>query len=448
MTSLFLNKIPDDKKFSSRIEPALIRLLSSTKRKELRNQVVLILFQLFNITDSKATSSLVDKKLGFESMKIAYLFKLPKTLPIKLDAEFNSSTDGSRDNFDEVIEPAIEQIWLEMNDASTQVGTAQFELILAALGILELFCTNKRKFHPWLRSRFFKSGCFPVHSMKAAYAKKCKINLLLGKIFLMSVNLRGQKVDETDMKILREIDGFLISQLSANDPNVSSDSIRMVVQLSCQIEQIELSGFLPGLSSGSLKHITGSYLFSDGHICITGSKRSLLNYLLQQIDLLKITDFILSHFCSLLEELTKMHNMEIFQNSQISVIISIEETIANLLDAANHIIRTGCATNRLKTWMKSLGDTFDEVAHMQKHVQLKFFEILSLVGKVGELEGEILDSRKEDFIKMWRLELLEPCIVARILFILRKNSEFVHIIHKILVRHVEENDEKSEYESM
>ena len=136
----------------------MIRLLGSTKKKELRNQIIILLKQLFSNLNTKCDNSKEEDSnvFKFNQPEIRSCFAAHRKI-FKAD-DFSSSNSQVReqvsDNESSVLSPAIEQIWLEVCHESCQINRSELELILSIFHIIKsrLLSSKNRNANPKITS--------------------------------------------------------------------------------------------------------------------------------------------------------------------------------------------------------------------------------------------------------------------------------------------------------
>merc|ERR1719285_796515 len=165
--------MPYDKYFTDRTQASLINLLSSTKRKELRNKILLIFRKLTFINE---TTEKVIPSFQFDSDQIKIHLKLNI---ITIARSLSSSTGGvggvasgveSKAIF-EALKPAIEQAWIE--NCAVRCGKDELDQFSAMIELIDDLVKKEVNVHNWLRVRL--ATPFPVQ-LKTSPLVRTKIH--------------------------------------------------------------------------------------------------------------------------------------------------------------------------------------------------------------------------------------------------------------------------------
>ena len=422
----YLNGFREPKKAS------LIRLLGSTKKKELRNQIIILLKQLFSNLNVKCDVSKEESNVfKFNQPEIRSCFAAHRNI-FKAD-DFSSSNSQVReqdsDNESSVLQPAIEQVWLEVCHESCQVNRSELELILSIFDIIKCRLLSS-KTHLWLKNRFFKK--YPSN-LKANSQKQNKINVELGQLFVISC-LSRKKLDKSDWAVLEKIEANSIVVFEESN-QLDNDVAKVLILSCCEIENLRLK-FNTKTKSNSINFLIDSdesYILSDK---INSTRRLLIEHLTTEISSIEaVSKFFMKNGTVLMEHLLHQYQ-DAMGSENITLSMGIEATIFKILIGLNQILRFNTNTEAMIGRLVALFENnLESFCLMSVKVQIAFSNLLNLLPET-EIQ-KCINPNIQSILALWQAQIIEPRFMIRLTsFMLSCVGSKVDICRQILLRSV------------
>ena len=410
---------------------SLIRLLGSTKKKELRNQIIILLKQLFSNLNTKSDNSKQETNiLKFNRPELRSCFAAHRSI-FKSD-DFSSSNSQLReqdsDNESSVLQPAIEQIWLEVCHESCQINRSELELILSIFDIIKNRLLSS-KTHLWLKNRFFKK--YPSN-LKANSQKQNKINVELGQLFVISC-LSRKKLDKSDWSVLEKIEANSIEVFEESN-QLDNDVAKVLILSCCEIENLRLK-FNMKTESNSINFLIDSdesYILNDK---INSTRRLLIEHLSTEISSIEtVSRFFNKNGTVLLEHLLNQYQ-DAMGSENMTLSMGIETTIFKILIGLNQILRFNTNTEMMVDRLVALFQhNLESFCLMSVKVQIAFSNLLNLLPEI-QIQ-KCIKPNIQSIMALWQAQIIEPRFMIRLAsFMLSNDNEnSIDICRQILLR--------------
>lgn len=410
-----INCFEPAKYFTERTQVSLINLLGSTKRKELRNQIILIFQKL--VFKEPAESLRQAKSVNYDSDQIAVLLKREIVTVVRtLQSSAATSSVVETKTIYDILKPAIEQTWIEC--CSGRCGKEELELFSAIFQLIDYSITEEVNLHNWLRVRL--ATPFPV-LLKTSPIIRAKVNIQLAQVYLKSFDLRfvKKRPDQTEHKVMKSINQFIVDTLK-DEKNLDPEMSRLLLSLACSLE-LRLTNFASEDQS-ALEFILRDHLANKE---LNATRRNMINELFEQIDHQSVQKFLRQKLPSLLDELFSLHQVA-YSKLNMTLVMSLESSILSGLRALNHLMRI--------TSMKAEFplDRLAQVFVMDSAVQMAFVDILYLLPR-DDIQ-ERLAGQIDTVVQHWCNELLETATLVRLIYLVKVDEDFVNFARDILFR--------------
>ena len=411
--------MPYDKYFTDRTQASLINLLSSTKRKELRNKILLIFRKLTFINE---TTEKVIPSFQFDSDQIK--IHLKRNI-ITIARSLSSSTGGvggvasgveSKAIF-EALKPAIEQAWIE--NCAVRCGKDELDQFSAMIELIDDLVKKEVNVHNWLRVRL--ATPFPVQ-LKTSPLVRTKVNVELAQVYFKSFDLRYTKKDPNhhEFKLIKEINQFIIDMLKA-EKHLTPELSRLLLSLACSLES-RLSRFsMPEQSA--LNYTLQVHLANKE---LNATRRMMLNELFNQLDHKIVVEYLTKNVSYFMNKLFEQHE-QAYSQLNMTLAMSLEDCLISCLRSVNHLMRTQLNFN-----FDFPFDKLSQVFLMDSKVQTVYVDVMYLLPR-SQVE-EKLTNQIDSIVQHWCNELLEAKTLIRLIYLIPVNDDFVTFAHDVLFR--------------
>ena len=420
MIGAVLARMPHDAHFTERTQTSLVHLLASTKRKELRNQILLIFRKLMRADESDQADNVT---FDFDDERLAPLLcTRVNTIARQLQVHGASGVTafGAEPKVIwEALKPAIEQAWIE--NCAGRIGKDELTLFIGMIELIEHQVQLEVNLHNWLRVRL--ASPFPVQ-LKTSVAIRIQVNVRLAEVYLKSFDVRFVKKqpDQTEFKVLRQINEFIIDMLK-DEKHLEPELRRLLLSLACSLD-LRLARFKQ-LDETALHYALNVYL---GKKELNGARRVMLFELFDQLEHEVVCQYLKQNLAEFTVQLFEQHE-EAYAKLNMTVAMSLEESLAACIRAVNHLMRTSDFQIQLPY------EKLAQVFLMDSQVQTAFVNVLYLLPR-GQVQLE-LNKQLDTIVNHWCSELLDAKTLIRLVYLLAADTNFVPFARSVLLRQSE-----------
>ena len=200
LATLLLDHL-DESSVSAKIETDVCRLLKGTKRKELRNKLIGILYKILK-PESEMSSDDNDKSIQTSSpfsTEVGNLLIESGKPQLFTTQHYSSVQCQKSEALMHIIVPSLEAVWLETVHSNTQITSEQFETLLTTLDLVEILVLRDEEIHGWIQKRLFEQ--FP-HDFRSSAYQSNRLHAKLCRIFITSLSKKStKKLDKLDVQL-------------------------------------------------------------------------------------------------------------------------------------------------------------------------------------------------------------------------------------------------------